>query len=163
LVNSYWTFVTTCSLNSPSGFTFRKPQEQQEIRTGNSILVTDWWQWASRNKYPIRVLKPKRYDLQRKKIRHVTSQFIYSLQPWRRMVGGRSDCCWHSPAQSFLALGFMEIHDQGLCSLLDMCVFRNEASSSARRYVCCTAVSAQGRVYPPVTACRSLWTLHTLL
>jgi hypothetical protein len=47
-----------------------------------------------------------------------------------------------------------EIHDQDFCSLLDMYVFRNGASSSSRewfgfpcsRYVCCTVVSA--RVYP---------------
>jgi hypothetical protein len=48
----------------------------------------------------------------------------------------------------------LDIHDQDFCSLLDMYVFRNGASSSMRegsiflcgRYVCCTVVSA--RVHP---------------
>jgi hypothetical protein len=50
--------------------------------------------------------------------------------------------------------GLLEIHDQNFCSLLNMNVFRNGASSSTKvgsvclckRYVCCTVVSA--RVYP---------------
>jgi hypothetical protein len=39
------------------------------------------------------------------------------------------DCCWPSPAQSYLPSGLVEIHGQDFCSLLDMYVFRNGASS----------------------------------
>jgi hypothetical protein len=61
----------------------------------------------------------------------------------------------------------LEIRDQEFYSLLHMYVSRNGASSSTkeesavlcRRYVCCTVVSA--RVYPTVTASRSVRTLCT--
>jgi hypothetical protein len=64
-------------------------------------------------------------------------------------------------------VSFLEIRGQDFCALLDMCVFRNGASSSTReesiflcrRYFCCAVVSA--RVYPPVMASRWLWTLRT--
>jgi hypothetical protein len=63
----------------------------------------------------------------------------------------------------------LKIHDQeGFCSLLDMYVFRNGASSLSREgsvflcrhYVCCTVVSA--RVYPRGHSIQSLWSLCTL-
>jgi hypothetical protein len=45
---------------------------------------------------------------------------------------GRVHCCWPSPAESFLALGLLEIYDQDFFSILDMYVFRNGASFSMR-------------------------------
>jgi hypothetical protein len=45
---------------------------------------------------------------------------------------GRLNCCWPSPAQSFLASGLVEIYEQDFCSPLDMYVFRNGASSLMR-------------------------------
>jgi hypothetical protein len=48
---------------------------------------------------------------------------------------GRLNNCLFSPAQSFLASGLLEIHDQDFCSLLDMYLFRNGASSSAKEGV----------------------------
>jgi hypothetical protein len=42
------------------------------------------------------------------------------------------NCCWPSPALSFLASGLFEIYDQDFCSPLDMYVFRNGASSCTR-------------------------------
>jgi hypothetical protein len=70
------------------------------------------------------------------------------------IVVGLSNSFWSSPAQSFLASGLVEIYNQDFCSLRDMYMFWNGASSSTRkrsvflcrRYVCCTAVSAW--VYP---------------
>jgi hypothetical protein len=44
----------------------------------------------------------------------------------------RLDCCWPSPAPSFLPSGSLEIHDQDFSFLLDMYVFRNGVSSSTR-------------------------------
>jgi hypothetical protein len=69
--------------------------------------------------------------------------WIYiDLTPWCRiflenlalclLVVSRLNCCWHSPAQSFFPPGLVETHDQHLYSLLDMYVFRNGVSSSAR-------------------------------
>jgi hypothetical protein len=43
---------------------------------------------------------------------------------------GRLDCWWLSPAEAFVALGLLEIHDDDFCSFLDMYLFRNGASSS---------------------------------
>jgi hypothetical protein len=43
---------------------------------------------------------------------------------------GRLNRCWSSTAQSFFYSGLFEIHDQRICSLLDVYVFRNGASSS---------------------------------
>jgi hypothetical protein len=65
-----------------------------------------------------------------------------------RLSVGRSNCCWSSPAQSFLASGLVEIYDQGFCSLQKLYVFRSGAYLwrgegsvfMCRRYVCCTSI-----------------------
>jgi hypothetical protein len=45
---------------------------------------------------------------------------------------GQSNCCWSSPAQSFLASDLVEIYDKEFCSILHMYVFTSEASSSTK-------------------------------
>jgi hypothetical protein len=34
------------------------------------------------------------------------------------------NCCWFSPAQSFLASGLVTLCDPDFCSVLDMCMFQ---------------------------------------
>jgi hypothetical protein len=47
----------------------------------------------------------------------------------------RSNYCWSSAAQSFLASRLVGIYDQGSCPLLDVYVFRSVASSARRKGV----------------------------
>jgi hypothetical protein len=60
-----------------------------------------------------------------------------------RQSAGQLNCCWPSPAQSFLASSVVEIHDQDFCScVLDVGppLWRGEGSvCPCRRYICCTA------------------------